>query len=57
MLVEVGDGVQEAIARGDDVQTTMGLGIASPYAEGRGGESGARRFAGTLVLGLSAGNR
>ena len=57
MLVEVGDGVQKAIARGDDVRTTMGLGLASPYAEGRGGEPGARRFAGTLFLGLSAGNR
>jgi len=57
MLAEVGDGVREAIARGDDVETTMSLGLANDFADGRGGESAARRFVGILYLGMSAGQR
>ncbi len=57
MLAEVGEGVQEAIARADDVQTTMSLGLANDFADGRGGESAARRFVGILYLGMSAGQR
>jgi cyclase len=57
MLAEVGEGVQEAIERGDDARTTMSLGLASDFAGGRGGESAARRFVGILYLGMSAGLR
>ena len=57
MLAQVGEGVQEAIARGDDVETTMSLGLASTFAEGRGGEGAARRFVGILFLGMSTGHR
>lgn len=57
MLAEVGDGVREAIARGDDVETTMSLGLANDFVDGRGGESAARRFVGILYLGMSAGQR
>jgi len=57
MLEEVGESVQEAIGRGDDVETTMSLGLASDFAMGRGGESAARRFVGILFLGMSVGHR
>ena len=54
MLAEVGEAVQEAIARGDDAQATMSIGLANDFADGRGGENAARRFVGILYLGMSA---
>jgi len=57
MLAEVSEGVQGAIARGDDVETAMSLGLANDFARGRGGESAARRFVGILFLGMSTGHR
>ncbi len=45
------------IARGDDVQTTLSLGLANDFANGRGGESAASRFVAVLYLGMNAGQR
>ncbi len=46
-----------AIERGDDIETALGLVLAMPWAEGRGGEWAVRRFVGILYLGLSTGER
>ncbi len=46
-----------AIERGDDIETALGLGLAMPWAEGRGGERVASRFVGILYLGMSTGER
>ena len=46
-----------AIERGDDIETVLGLGLAMPWAEGRGGERAARVFVGILYLGSSTGER
>ena len=46
-----------AIERDDDIETALGLGLAMPWAEGRGGEWGVRRFVGILYLRLTTGER
>ncbi len=55
MLVEVSEGVRGAIRHGLDLDATIQLGLATEWADERGGEAAGGRFVGILYLGLSRG--